>query len=126
MALDDVLATLAALTARTVADACRAFAVTEVVAAGGGTLNPTLMTMLRAELRQVPVRTIDEFAIPALAKEAYAFALIGFMTAHGWPATIVGATGATHSSILGSITPGSRPLELPTTHSAPPTRLVIA
>ena len=124
--LDSMLATLAALSARTVADACRSFSVTEVVAAGGGTMNPTLMAMLRAELGRTPLRSIDEFGIPALAKEAYAFALIGFMTASGWPAIIPGATGAAHGSVLGSITPGRTPLTLPVMHAPAPTRLVIS
>jgi anhydro-N-acetylmuramic acid kinase len=124
--LDHMLATLATLTARTVADACRRFDVKEVVAAGGGTLNPTLMRMLRAELGEIPLSVIDDFGVPALAKEAYAFALIGFMTAHGWPGIVDGATGARHPSVLGSITPGRGRLWLPISDAAAPTRLVIA
>lgn len=124
-ALDDMLATLATLTARTVADACRSFETTEVIAAGGGTLNPTLMRMLGAELGGIALRTIDELGIPAIAKEAYAFGLIGFMTACGWPAVIPGVTGAHQPSVLGSITPGRSPLELPIAHTPPPARLVI-
>ena len=124
-ALDDMLATLTALTARTVADACRRFDVEEVVAAGGGTRNRTLMARLREELGPIGLRSIDEFGIPALAKEAYAFALIGFMTASGWPATIPSATGARHPSLLGSITPGANPVTPPARTRPAPSRLVI-
>lgn len=123
--LDDMLATLATLTARTVAEACRSFAITEVVAAGGGTFNPTLIARLGQELGEIRLTTIDDLGIPALAKEAYAFALIGFMTAHGWPGIAGGATGARHPSVLGSITPGRDRLRLPISDAPPPTKLVI-
>ena len=123
--LDDALATLAELSARTVAGACRSFGVTEVFAAGGGTDNPTLMSRLGRALGPVRLTTIDEVGIPAVAKEAYAFALIGFMTAHGWPAIAGAATGAHHPSVLGSITPGAGPLRLPISDGPAPTRLVI-
>ena len=46
----DLLATLVELTAATVADACRAYGVTRVVASGGGTRNPTLMAALGRRL----------------------------------------------------------------------------
>lgn len=57
----DVLATLTLLTARSVADATRAVRATEVIAAGGGTRDPTLMRMLGAELADVPLRMSDEW-----------------------------------------------------------------
>ena len=102
----DVIATLTALTAHTVADAARSAGATEVIASGGGTLNPTLMAMLRQKLAGVTLLTSDELGLPSAAKEAYVFAVLGFCTAHGIPATIASCTGARHSSVLGSLTPG--------------------
>lgn len=102
---EDLLATLVALTARTVADAVRGTA-TEVVASGGGTRNPVLMAALRAELPGVAVRTSDELGVPSQAKEALAFAVLGWHTWHGLPGVLPGATGARHASVLGSVTPG--------------------
>jgi anhydro-N-acetylmuramic acid kinase len=125
LGLDDVLATLAALTAQSVAQACLAQSVTEVVAAGGGTFNPTLMNMLREALGAVPIRSIEEWGIPPAAKEAYAFALLGFMTAHNWPGVAAGATGADHVSILGSITPGSAGWVPIAVEGDPPSRLLV-
>lgn len=125
LGLDDVLATLAALTAQSVAKACLAQSVTEVVAAGGGTFNPTLMNMLREALGAVPIRSIEEWGIPPAAKEAYAFALLGFMTAHNWPGVAAGATGADHVSILGSITPGSAGWVPIAVEGDPPSRLLV-
>lgn len=102
----DVVATLTALTAHTVADAVRDAGATEVIASGGGTMNPTLMGMLRDKLAGLPVLTSDELGVPSEAKEAYAFAVLGFCSAHGLPGTIASCTGARHASVLGSLTPG--------------------
>ncbi|MET9086475.1 anhydro-N-acetylmuramic acid kinase [Streptomyces sp. NPDC004237] len=125
LSAEDALATLTLLTARTVANAVRGLGATEVVASGGGTRNPTLMTMLRAELPGTPVRASDELGLPATAKEAYAFALLGFLTAHGLPGTAPTATGARHPSVLGSLTPGRDGLRLPPQAPAAPVRLRI-
>ncbi|MEV6399462.1 anhydro-N-acetylmuramic acid kinase [Streptomyces sp. NPDC051907] len=110
----DVIATLTLLTARTAADAARSLGASEVVVSGGGTLNPALMGMLGTELGGgVRLRTSDELGLPAAAKEAYAFAVLGFLTFHGLPGNVPSCTGARAPRVLGSITPGSGPLRLP-------------
>jgi anhydro-N-acetylmuramic acid kinase len=119
---DDVLATLTELTARTVADAVLAAGATEVIASGGGTRNPTLMARLARALPGVALRTSDQLGLPSGAKEGLAFALLGFLTVHGWPGTVTSCTGADHPSILGSITPGRVPLA-PAGSEPPPARL---
>ncbi|MER5806357.1 anhydro-N-acetylmuramic acid kinase [Streptomyces mirabilis] len=123
---EDVIATLTRLTARTVADAVRSVGATEVIASGGGTRNPALMAMLDAELPGVPVRTSDALGLPAAAKEAYAFAVLGFLTLHGLTGTDPVSTGARYPSVLGSITPGRGGLRLPPRAGAAPVRLVLA
>lgn len=129
---EDVVATLTRLTARTVADAVRPFGATEVIASGGGTRNPVLMRLLREELGgadgPVAVRTSDELGLPSAAKEAYAFAVLGWLTVHGLAGTVPSCTGARHASVLGSVTPGGPgrpPLPLPASPATPPTRLTI-
>ncbi|WP_089107299.1 anhydro-N-acetylmuramic acid kinase [Streptomyces hyaluromycini] len=122
---EDALATLTLLTAQTVVDAVRGLDATEVIASGGGTRNPVLMAMLRTRLREIPVRVSDELGLPAAAKEAYAFAVLGFLTAHGLAGTVPTATGARHPSILGSLTPGRNGLRLPPPAPGPPVRLRI-
>lgn len=121
----DVIATLTALTARTVADACREHHVSAVIASGGGTRNPILMAALRDELGpQVTVQTTDEaLGLPEGAKEACLMALIGWLSWHGLPATLPGATGAARATIAGRITPGEKPLRLPEPLTTPPARL---
>ncbi|PJN39259.1 anhydro-N-acetylmuramic acid kinase [Streptomyces sp. CB02959] len=122
---DDVLATLTRLTAVVVADACRAHRVTELVVSGGGTRNPTLMRMLAGELPDVPLRPSDDLGLPSEAKEALAFTILGFLTFHGLPGTLPSSTGARHATLLGSITPGHRPLRLPEPAPRPPSMLRI-
>lgn len=124
---EDVVATLTRLTARTVADAVRSVGASEVIASGGGTRNPTLMAFLRAEFGgRIPVRTSDELGLPSAAKEAYAFAVLGFLTAHGLPGTVPQSTGARHASVLGSITPGRGGVRVPAPPAGGgPVRLVV-
>ena len=122
---NDVLATLTRLTAVTVADSCRALGVTELVASGGGTRNPTLLRAIAGELPGVRLRTSDELGLPAMAKEALAFAVLGFLTFHGLPASLPSCTGARRAALLGSITPGRGPLRLPEPVSGSPRALRI-
>jgi anhydro-N-acetylmuramic acid kinase len=119
----DLIATLTALTARTVADAAREHRVDTLVASGGGCANRTLLRMLTDELPGVRVMTSDELGAPSDLKEAIAFALIGWQTLHGLPATVATCTGARDARILGSITPGRGPLRLPAPISTAPTGL---
>lgn len=123
--LETLVATLTALTARTVADAVRTARATEVIVSGGGTRNPTLMGLLCDGL-EVPVLTSDSLGLPSDAKEAYAFAVLGFLSAHGLAGTLPSCTGADHATVLGSITPGRRPLSLPNPARTPPSRLKVA
>jgi anhydro-N-acetylmuramic acid kinase len=106
-------ATLVALTARTVADACRAHAPVEVVGSGGGMDNPTLRTALARELGEIPLVRSDERGLPSTAKEAVLTALLGALTWHGVPGVRPGATGSRTARVLGRVSPGHGPLRLP-------------
>lgn len=122
---DDVVATLTELTARTVADACRAYGVTEVLASGGGVHNPAMTAALARHLAPARLGTTDELGLPGDAKEAHLFALLGFLTWHGVPATVPSVTGARHATLAGRITPGAEPLRLPEPAATAPTRLIV-
>jgi anhydro-N-acetylmuramic acid kinase len=121
----DVVATLTALTARTVAAEVRAHGVDTLVASGGGWFNATLRSMLEAELPGVALRASAELGAPVDAKEAVAFALIGWHTWHGLPGTVASCTGAGRASVLGAVTPGAGPLRLPAANVSPPSALVL-
>jgi anhydro-N-acetylmuramic acid kinase len=116
---EDVIATATALTARTIEDAYVRFckpqfkrlalnAKVELIAAGGGVRNATLMRMLREQLQSadVRVRSIEETGLDAGAKEAAAFALLGWLTWHGLPGNLPSATGAQRPVVLGKVSYG--------------------
>ena len=124
-AADDLVATLTAHAAEVSAAECRRQGVTEVIASGGGTENPTLMKALAERIVPARLRTIDELGLPSAAKEAYAFAVLGFLTWHGLPGNVPSCTGARHPTVLGTITPGAAPLSLPPPVADPPFRLEI-
>lgn len=115
--LDDagILATITALTAYSIADAYRRFLPAlpdELIVSGGGARNQTLLRLLGQALPGVTVWRSDELGLPADAKEAVLFALLGYATLHGWPANLPSCTGAQHPVVLGSITPGANYLKL--------------
>jgi anhydro-N-acetylmuramic acid kinase len=107
---EDTIATITALTARSIALAYQRFLprLDEALIGGGGARNPTLMRMLGEALDPVKARPVDDLALSADAKEAVAFALMGYATLHGWPGNVPAATGAVQPVVLGGIIPGLR------------------
>lgn len=104
--LADLVATLTELTARTVADAVGSAGVDIVVTSGGGARNPVMMRRISALMPGVEMRTSDAFGVPSDAKEAVAFAVIGWATAHGLPGNVPSCTGAAGERVLGRVSPG--------------------
>ena len=103
--LADLVATLTELTARTVADAIRSAAVDVLVVSGGGVRNPVLIRRIAELLPEVGVRSSDDIGVPADDKEAIAFALIGWATAHQLPSNVPSCTGASGDRVLGRVSP---------------------
>jgi anhydro-N-acetylmuramic acid kinase len=126
LAADDVIATVTAVTARSVARELARHGVTSVVASGGGTSNPALMRMLRAAAEGVTIETTEAWGIPPQAKEAYGFALLGWLTYHGLPGNVPACTGAKATAVLGTIAPGRSGIELPPSPAKAPVRFTMA
>ena len=106
----DAVATAVELTARTVAAAVARWTPprVEVVASGGGCHHPGLMVALAKHLAaggNHPLRRFDELFFAGDAKEAVAFALLGYLTLHGQPGNVPAATGAGGPRVLGMVTP---------------------
>ena len=103
----DALATATALTARSVADSMGKFGgfagPYEMIVSGGGARNHTLMAMLREQLPDALVLTSPEIGIDGDAREAMAFALLAAQTIVRVPTSVVGATGARQSRVLGKV-----------------------
>jgi anhydro-N-acetylmuramic acid kinase len=104
---EDAQATLAALTARTIADAVRAHAAgaTELLLCGGGANNATLLRMLAAELAPRAVTTTGDHGVAVEHVEALAFAWLAREALAGRAANLPAVTGAAGTRILGAIYP---------------------
>jgi anhydro-N-acetylmuramic acid kinase len=111
---EDLIATATALTAESIALGVRNFVtpemrVDEVFVSGGGTHNPTLMRMLAKAMNPIPVKESSEVGLDVDAKEAIAFAVMAYETAHQRPSNVPMATGARRSVVLGKLTPNGSP-----------------
>jgi anhydro-N-acetylmuramic acid kinase len=106
----DVVATLTAFTAHSIADQYRRFLPgrpDEVVVGGGGSRNPVLMQLLSALLDPSQIRMHEDFGLPSLGREAVYFALMGHEALHGRPNTVPSCTGANHPVVMGKLIPGT-------------------
>lgn len=110
----DVVATAVAFTAHSIADQMARFVtvpVADLVVAGGGADNPTLLAVLAQVLRSrrgdaTPVvRRFSDVFFDGNAKEAVAFALLGWLHLQGRAGNVPSATGARAPRVLGTCTP---------------------
>jgi anhydro-N-acetylmuramic acid kinase len=106
---DDCLATAVHLTVRSIANQLhrwlRQEGGAELLISGGGARNQTLVAALEAALPDWSIRPFSEVFFDGDAKEAVAFALLGWLTLTGQPGNVPSATGARGPRILGRITP---------------------
>ena len=105
---EDIAATAVELTARSIADSYRRFIaepVEETILSGGGAKNPALVKAIASALAPLPVRLFDDLFFDGEAKEAVAFALLGYLHLKGRPGNVRSATGARGPRILGKLTP---------------------
>jgi anhydro-N-acetylmuramic acid kinase len=104
----DALATLTAFTAAAVAqDLARAPALVELLVAGGGTRNATLMAQLRQRCRGLQLRPLSELGIADDAREALAFALLAWWHQGGVSGALPSVTGARRAGLLGVCAPAN-------------------
>jgi anhydro-N-acetylmuramic acid kinase len=76
-----------------------------VIVSGGGARNHTLMERLAARLHPAPVELSDVMGLPAEAKEAMAFVVLGYETLRERAGNVPAATGADRPVVLGAIAP---------------------
>jgi len=108
----DLVATLTAFTARSIAEAYRSWVLPrgldEIFLVGGGTNNPALVQAITRELAPVPVRDGGDLGVDPDAREALAFAFLAWAHLHQITGNIPSVTGAEAPRVLGSLTPGAR------------------
>jgi len=105
---EDIIATAVELTAQSVGDAYRRFIaepVREVLVSGGGAINPVLFGAIVKAAAPVKVRHFDDVYFDGEAKEAVAFALLGYLHVTKRPGNVPSATGARGARVLGKRTP---------------------
>ena len=102
----DIVSTLTHLTATTVYNAIVNFKPDEIILTGGGVNNCFLTELIYDKFKSdgVTIRNISDYGIPAQAKEAVSFAILGYQTLNSKTGNIPSVTGARHGVILGKIT----------------------
>ena len=108
----DIIATLTALTAKTIAQAYERFiypsvSTDTVVIGGGGAYNKTMMKFLRNYLpKRISLKTHEHYGISNNYKEVMAFALLGYCNFYNIPNNLPCCTGAEKRIVLGkAVTP---------------------
>lgn len=102
----DLVATAAALTVDSIADACDRFLHSRpdrLLVSGGGARNRTIMNRLSRRLAPAIVAGTQTVGLDPDAKEAVAFAVLAHETLAGVPTGMPRVTGASRSAILGKI-----------------------
>lgn len=106
----DIIATLTALTAKSIAQSYERFIYPSVrpdcvVTGGGGAYNKTLMKFLRQYLpKHIELKTHEDYEISNNYKEVMAFALLGYCNYYNIPNNLPCCTGADKRVVLGKIT----------------------
>ena len=106
-AIADQIATLTAFSAAVVAQDLQQFSnqnhplPIELLVAGGGSQNLTLMRELTKRCRGLRLRRSDELRLPSQSREAMVFALLAWWHHLGYPGNAPAITGAEHDAVLG-------------------------
>lgn len=113
---DGVVATVTYMTAQSIVRALKEHVepahghIDELFVCGGGAHNPVIMAYLTEAFPSTRVAPLDEAegaGIPAAAKEAVMFALLGFLCMSGRQVPVSSVEVAKGGAVMGKITPGS-------------------
>ncbi len=106
---EDIVATVTALTAKTIAAAYERFVypfvdIDEVIIGGGGAYNPAIMKFLSMYLpKYIALKTHKDYGISNNFKEVMAFAVLGYCAYYNIPNNLPSCTGALKRVVLGKI-----------------------
>lgn len=105
----DIMATLTALTAASIADSYQRFQpapIGEVILGGGGAHNRAMIDLLQGLVAPATVMTHEDVGLSTDFKEGLVFAILAHETIHNRPGNLPSLTGAGRRVVLGQITPG--------------------
>ncbi len=104
---EDFVATITFFTAKTIEIAYRKFIIPhgldEILIAGGGAYNRTLMKWIKDLLAEIPIYTFEEKGLNSKAREPMAFAILGFYAFRNRTNNLPQVTGAAHPVVMGKI-----------------------
>lgn len=102
----DLVATLTAFTAESIARAYRDYVLdkglNEIYVAGGGAFNTHLMSLLR-DLLNIPIKTFENLGYDSRDREALSFGVMAYFRVLGKANTLPSATGARKATVAGKI-----------------------
>lgn len=103
----DIITTIAEFTVYSIVYNYKTFIkdIDRVIVSGGGAHNQYIMQRLKEELGDIVYRC-DEVGLDSDAKEAFAFAVLGYLSVTNRYGNVRKATGAKHNVVLGEITLG--------------------
>ena len=103
----DIITTIAEFTVYSIVYNYKTFIkdIDRVIVSGGGAHNQYIMQRLKEELGDIVYRC-DEVGLDSDAKEAFAFAILGYLSVTNRYGNVRKATGAKHNVVLGEITLG--------------------
>ena len=112
---NDIIATITSFTALAIVDSYQKFLsanIDEIIVGGGGSYNPVLLRKIKEYINDkieenIEVLKQEDLGYSSEAKEAVAFAVLGYQTMKGKTNNVPGATGAQAEVILGEIVPGN-------------------
>jgi 1,6-anhydro-N-acetylmuramate kinase len=102
--------TITRITAQSLAEAYKRWGpeggVDEIYMGGGGSYNPNIVNYLKQQLPNTRITYMDEVGIPAGAKEALGFALLGLECFVNRPMIVPKRVESAKPGIVGQIQPG--------------------
>jgi len=103
----DIITTITEFTVYSIIYSYREFIGTSdrIIVAGGGSHNRYIISGMEAKLGKKVYRQ-EDLGFSSDAKEAMAFAILGYLTLANKPGNLTSVTGARESVVLGNITPG--------------------
>ena len=75
----------------------------ELIVGGGGSRNRYLTKTLEKDNPKVKLSFHDDYGVPSTFWESYAFAVLAYLTYHGYAGNVISATGAAKEVALGRI-----------------------
>ena len=111
LSFEDLISTLTQFTVDSICFSYEKFIfprhdVGEIIMSGGGARNNEIMRRMRDRLADIKITVIDQYGIPAEAKEAVGFAILANETVNGNSTNLPSVTGAVNSSPIGKISIG--------------------